>query len=134
MYNSHFQPKIAMRTHYRELYELVRYIHYIRTHGEISILSSESELRSDLLEVEWLVKSLLCSLQIGMDAEEETTNTDTSRSLSPNFLSRNTNYRQEMRRSYVVIADAERLIGYLNIMYKEIHFNLIMQFEYMSWY
>ena len=93
-----------MLNHYRQLYELVTHIQYIRTHGELSTLSSEFQLRDDLKFIKTSVYSLICSLKTELlNAGIETIDTDTFSTLSQDFLKYDGHYTFEVYRAYVVI-------------------------------
>ena len=114
-----------MIRHCKQLYELVLHIQHIRTNGHISTLNSEHEMHIKLSSIQSSIYSIICTVHIGLlSVGADTTNTVTTSVLSPEFISYDGNYTYEIFRSYVVMRDSERLLGYLNEMYKAVEASL----------
>ena len=83
-------------------------------------------MRDRLSSIHDSLYSIICTVQIGLlSAGADITNTVTTSVLSPEFISCDGNYTYEIFRSYVVMRDSERLLGYLNEMYKAVEASLI---------
>ena len=97
----------------QELYNITRYLRYIRINGGLSSRSSEVEFRENLGILEKLINSTRCNLRTNYDIS--TTNVY---DLSDDFVRANENHLWELQRAFVVLRDIQRYMTFLTGMFQ----------------
>ena len=97
----------------QELYNITRYLRYIRMNGDLSSRSSEQEFRENLGTLEKLINSTRCNLRTNYDIS--TTNVY---DLSDDFVGANGNHLWELQRAFVVLRDIQRYMAFLTGMFQ----------------